>query len=157
MDTVVYDNETSVTSSEAFDIYADIFAKREKIKKIDFVFSPTGEMLLYTVEKPTLRKSIPRLKVWVVEYRWGSGLGILTSDQSRLEILTESKGIFPRFSLPSIRFIMEVGVKGFWGMYTLEVKGSTPTLEVSPKGELTLIKNGTYVLRDGVTSFKPEE
>jgi hypothetical protein len=52
---------------------------------------------------------------------------------------------------------MEGGIKSLWGTYTLEVKGSTPTLEVSPKGELTLIKNGKYILRDGVTSFKPEE
>jgi hypothetical protein len=158
MSTVVNETETEVTASEAFEIYAAVFAKRKKLPNIEYTFAPMGEMLLYTVEKPILRMSPPRLKVWVVAYRWSiGGLGILTNDQCRLEILTESKGIFPRFSLPSIRLIMEGGIKSLWGTYTLEVRGSAPTLEVSPKGELTIIKNGTYVLRYGVTSFKAEE
>jgi hypothetical protein len=155
MSTVV--NETEVTSSEAFEIYAAVFAKRKKLPNIGFVFSPTGEMLLYTIEKPILRVSPPRLKVWSVSYTWGNGLGILTSDAGRFEVLKEGKGVYPKSSLPSISYIMGIGVKGFWGAYTLVVKGSVPTLMVSPKGEVTIIKNGTYTLIDGVTSFKAEE
>jgi hypothetical protein len=147
---------SSVTPEEAMEIYADLFARGKKLPKLEFVFAPTGEMLLYTVEKSVLRLSQPRLRVWVVNYNWG-GLGIFTRDESLLKNLREMKGIFPRFSLPSIRLIMEGGVKNFWGTYTLEVSGSAPTLEVSPKGDVFLIKNGVYTLRDGVTSFKPEE
>jgi hypothetical protein len=147
---------SSVTPEEAMEIYADLFARGKKLPKLEFVFAPTGEMLLYTVEKSVLRLSQPRLRVWVVNYSWGE-LGIFTRDEGLLKILREMKGVFPKFSLPSIRYIMESGVKSFWGTYTLEVKGSKPVMEVSDKGVLTIIKNGTYVLRDGVTSFKPEE
>jgi hypothetical protein len=47
MSTVVNETETEVTSSEAFEIFAALFAKRKKLPNIGFVFSPTGEMLLY--------------------------------------------------------------------------------------------------------------